>query len=274
MTTPIIQYEELESLLNDILTLYGYDFTEYSKASIQRRAQRLCILDKSQDFTEFRRRLLNDPNYFSRFVEEITVNVTEMLRDPSFYKMLRGTILPILATYPFIRIWHAGCSTGEEVYSMAILLKEAGILHKSLLYGTDINPLVIQKAQKGIFPISQMQKYSENYIQSGGLKDFSAYYTANYHLAKFDSSLREKMIFSTHNLVTDFSFNEFQLILCRNVLIYFERDLQAKVFNLFDNSLENFGYLALGSKESLRFSPIEPRYRQVGKEKIWRKVHD
>jgi chemotaxis protein methyltransferase CheR len=197
-----------------------------------------------------------------------------MLRDPSFYRTLRTTILPVLATYPFIRIWHAGCSTGEEVYSMAILLKEAGLLHKALLYGTDINPLVIEKARKGIFPVSQMQKYSENYIQSGGVRDFSSYYTANYHLAKFDNALTGKMIFSTHNLVSDFSFNEFQLILCRNVLIYFERDLQSKVFKLFDYSLENFGYLALGSKESLRFSPIADRYRQVGREKIWRKVHE
>jgi len=269
-----IQYEELEILLNDLFNLYGYDFTEYSKASMQRRVQRLFMVDKFPSFAEFRYRLQNDAQYFRRFVEEITVNVTEMLRDPSFYRTLRTSILPILATYPFIRIWHAGCSTGEEVYSMAILLKEAGLLHKSLLYGTDINPLVIERARKGIFPVSQMQKYSENYIQSGGIKDFSSYYTSNYHLAKFDSSLTGKMIFSTHNLVADFSFNEFQLILCRNVLIYFERGLQSKIFNLFDYSLENFGYLALGSKESLRFSPIADRYRQVGKEKIWRKVHE
>ena len=274
MDLSIIRYEELEILLNDLCTRYGYDFTEYSKASLQRRVQRLFVVDKFPSFAEFRHRLQNDPQYFRRFVEEITVNVTEMLRDPSFYRTLRTSILPILATYPFIRIWNAGCSTGEEVYSMAILLQEAGLLHKSLLYGTDINPLVIEKARKGIFPISQMQKYSENYIQSGGIKDFSSYYTANYHLAKFDSSLMEKMIFSTHNLVSDFSFNEFQLILCRNVLIYFERGLQSKVFNLFDYSLENFGYLALGSKESLRFSPIADRYRQVGKEKIWRKVYE
>lgn len=269
-----LQYEEVQLLLNDIYTRYGYDFTEYSKASLQRRIQRLFTLDRFPSYAEFRYRLQNDEPYFRRFVEEITVNVTEMLRDPSFYRTLRSTILPILATYPFIRIWHAGCSTGEEVYSMAILLKEAGLLHKSLLYGTDINPQVIERARRGIFPVSQMQKYSENYIQSGGLVDFSSYYTANYHLAKFDSSLMEKMIFSTHNLVSDFSFNEFQLILCRNVLIYFERDLQAKVFQLLDYSLENFGYLALGSKESLRFSPIAGRYRQVGREKIWRKVYE
>ncbi|MDO6435364.1 protein-glutamate O-methyltransferase CheR [Flavitalea sp. BT771] len=269
-----IRYEELDILLNDLFTRYGYDFTEYSRASLQRRVQRLFTLDKFPSFAEFRHRLQNDPLYFRRFVEEITVNVTEMLRDPSFYRTLRTSILPVLATYPFIRIWHAGCSTGEEVYSMAIILKEAGLLHKSLLYGTDINPLVIEKARKGIFPVSQMQKYSENYIQSGGIQDFSAYYTANYHLAKFDTSLTGKMIFSTHNLVSDSSFNEFQLILCRNVLIYFERNLQSKVFKIFDYSLENFGYLALGSKESLRFSPIADRYRQIGKEKIWRKVHE
>jgi len=269
-----IRYEELDILLNDLFTRYGYDFTEYSRASLQRRVQRLFTLDRFPSFAEFRHRLQHDPLYFRRFVEEITVNVTEMLRDPSFYQILRTSILPVLATYPFIRIWHAGCSTGEEVYSMAILLKEAGLLHKSLLYGTDINPLVIEKARKGIFPVSQMQKYSENYIHAGGMNDFSAYYTAKYHLAKFDSSLTGKMIFSTHNLVSDFSFNEFQLILCRNVLIYFERSLQSKVFKLFDYSLENFGYLALGSKESLRFSPIADRYRQIGKEKIWRKVHE
>jgi chemotaxis protein methyltransferase CheR len=269
-----IQQEELEMLLNDIFSRYGYDFSEYSRASLLRRLQRLFTVDKFPSFADFRHRLQRDPHYFRRFVEEITVNVTEMLRDPSFYRTLRTSILPVLATHPFIRIWHAGCSTGEEVYSMAILLKEAGLLHKSLLYGTDINPQVIEKARKGIFPVSQMQKYSENYIQSGGLRDFSSYYTANYHLAKFDSTLAGKMIFSTHNLVSDFSFNEFQLILCRNTLIYFDQELQARVFRLFDNSLENFGYLALGAKESIRFSSIANRYRQVGNEKIWRKIHD
>jgi chemotaxis protein methyltransferase CheR len=269
-----IRYEEMELLLNDLYERYGYDFTEYSKASLQRRIQRLFMMDKFPGFGEFRIRLKNDGQYFRRFVEEVTVNVTEMLRDPAFYRALRDSILPVLATYPFIRIWHAGCATGEEVYSMAILLKEAGLLHKSLLYGTDINPQVIDKARTGIFPVSQMQKYSENYIQSGGVRDFSSYYTANYQLAKFDSALTGKMIFSTHNLVADSSFNEFQLILCRNTLIYFEKELQSKVFRLFDYSLENLGYLALGAKESLRFSTIADRYRQVGKDKIWRKFHE
>jgi chemotaxis protein methyltransferase CheR len=269
-----LQADEVQLLLNDVHTRYGYDFSAYSKASLQRRVQRLFALDNFPSFAEFRYRLQHDGPYFRRFVEEITVNVTEMLRDPSFYRTIRAEIVPVLATYPFIRIWHAGCSTGEEVYSMAIILKEAGLLDKSLLYGTDINPQVIERARKGIFPVGQMQKYSENYIHAGGVKDFSSYYTANYHLAKFDASLRGRMIFATHNLVSDSSFNAFQLILCRNVLIYFERELQTKVIRLFDSSLENFGFLALGAKESLRWTPMADRYRQVGREKIWRKIHE
>lgn len=207
-------------------------------------------------------------------LEQVTVNVTEMFRNPPFYKTLREEVLPMLGTYPFIRIWLAGCSTGEEAYSMAILLKEANLYQKSLLYATDINPDVLEKARLGIFPLSQMKQYSENYISSGGKKDFSSYYSANYYLAKFNGSLKEKIIFSTHNLVSDHSFNEFQLIVCCNVLIYFNKDLQLKVFRLFDESLENLGYLALGSKETLRFSDIETHYGQVNKEKIWRKNYE
>src|SRR5258708_21836273 len=179
-----IQYEELELLLNDLYKRYGYDFSEYSKASLQRRIQRLFTLDKFPGFAEFRYRLQADSQYFRRFVEEITVNVTEMLRDPSFYRTLRTTILPVLATYPFIRIWHAGCSTGEEVYSMAILLKEAGLLPKSLLYGTDINPLVIDQARRGIFPVSQMQKYFGKSYQSWRTKDFLSHYYTKYYQSK------------------------------------------------------------------------------------------
>jgi chemotaxis protein methyltransferase CheR len=267
-----IRDEEISMLLNDLIDTYGYDFTRYSGASIKRRIHRVYANDKFPSFAEFRYRVKHDPDYFKHLVEELTVNVTEILRDPSFYKTVREQILPVLATYPFIRIWHAGCSTGEEVYSMAILLKEAGLLHKSLLYGTDINPLVIEKARRGIFSADNMRKYSENYIQSGGVIEFSAYYSANYNLAKFDESLGKKMIFATHNLVSDHSFNEFQFIVCRNVLIYFDKELQSKVLSLFDSSLENLGFLALGTKESIRFSGIDSRYLQVNpKEKIWRK---
>lgn len=255
-----------------MLNLYGYDFTSYSKASLKRRLDRVYSLYNFGSFSDFFERIKSDPDFFKVLVEEVTVNVTEMLRDPAFYKIIRETVLPDLATYPFIRVWHAGCSTGEEVYSMAILLEEAQLLHKSLLYATDINPRVIEKARRGIFPVSLMQKYSDNYIQSGGKRDFSTYYSANYNLAKFDERLSQRMIFSTHNLVSDHSFNEFQLIFCRNVLIYFEKDLQSKVLTLFDNSLAELGYLALGSKESIKFSPLASRYQQIDKrQKIWRK---
>lgn len=268
-----LQDKEISILLNDLLELYGYDFTNYSKASITRRINRLFSLDRFPSFAEFRYRLKNDPDYFRRFIEQITVPVTEMFRDPSFYRTLRDEILPVLGTYPLIRIWHAGCATGEEVYSMAILLKEANLLHKSLLYATDLNPEVLERARKGIFPLSQMKQYSENYIQSGGKSEFSSYYTANYDKAIFDQTLGAKMIFATHNLVSDHSFNEFQLILCRNVLIYFDKTLQSKVFQLFEESLDHLGFLALGSKETLRFSDIAPLFKQVNqKEKIWRKV--
>ena len=268
-----IQNDELQLLLNDLIDQYGYDFTGYSEASLKRRIDRFMTKDHITDSKQLSSLVLKNPDYFRHLVEEMTVNVTEMLRDPLFYKTLREEVIPVLATYPFIRIWHAGCSTGEEVYSMAILLREAGILQKSRLYATDINPRVIEKARNGIFPASQMRKYSENYIQSGGKKDFSSYYTSNYNLAKFDESLSEKMIFATHNLVADSSFNEFQLILCRNTLIYFNKNLQSRVLELFDRSLELLGFLALGSKESLRFSSIESKYRQtVATQKIWRKL--
>lgn len=267
----LIKDEELIILLNDVAELYGYDFTQYSKASIKRRVNRLCILDKITSFAELRYLIINTPSYLQRFIEEITVNVTEMFRDPSFYKALRENVLPQLGTYPFIRIWLAGCSTGEEVYSMAILLKEANLWHKSLLYATDINPGVLETARSGIFSLTHMKLYSENYNQSGGLKEFSNYYTANYGKAKFNEDLKSKMIFATHNLVSDRSFNEFQLIMCRNVLIYFEKELQNKVFKLFEESLEHLGYLALGSKETIKFSNLGENYKQLSGEKIWRK---
>jgi len=267
-----IDNEQIQMLLSDVLETHGYDFLEYSHASIKRRIIRLYALDNFVSFAEFRYTVKTDKQYFKRFLEEITVNVTEMFRDPNFYKALRNDVLPFLGTYPFIRIWVAGCSTGEEAYSLAIVLKELDLLQKSLIYATDINPSVLEKAKKGLFPLNYLKGYSENYVQSGGVKDFSSYYTANYSLAKFDETLNSKMIFSTHNLVSDHSFNEFQLILCRNVLIYFDKDLQHKVFQLFDNSLEKLGYLALGSKESLDFWSNAREYKRIKTEKIWRKL--
>lgn len=268
----MIEPEAIELLLHKIANRYGYDFSDYARASLHRRIDLFYTKNKQPSFALMSERLMQDPVFFMSFVEQITVNVTEMFRDAGFYKMLREHVLPVLATYPFIRIWHAGCSTGEEVYSIAILLKEANLLHKSILYATDINQAVLAKAKTGIFPIAAMQQNSENYIRSGGREEFSKYYHASYNHVKFDSALSEKMIFSTHNLVADASFNEFQLILCRNVLIYFNRELQAKVLQLFDRSLESLGFLALGSKESIKFSPIAGYYKQVlYNEKVWRK---
>ncbi|RZK82537.1 MAG: protein-glutamate O-methyltransferase CheR [Pedobacter sp.] len=267
-----INDEQVEVLLSDMLEQYGYDFTGYSRASLKRRIVRLYGLDKALSFAEFRYKISNDGVYFKRFVEQITVNVTEMFRDPAFFKTLREDVMPTLGTYPLIRIWLAGCSTGEEAYSIAILLKELNLLHKSLIYATDLNPVVLEKAAQGMFGLSQMKQYSENYNLSGGTKDFSSYYSANYSLAKFNDDLKGKIIFSTHNLVSDHSFNEFQLILCRNVLIYFDRDLQHKVLDLFDDSLEELGFLALGTKETLDFSRISKNYKRLPGNKIWRKL--
>lgn len=273
MSRNLINEQEVALLLNDVLEKYGYDFTDYAPASINRRVNHLYQLDRFVSFAEFRYRVISDPAYAHRFVEEITVNVTEMFRDPSFYQALRMEVLPVLATYPFIRVWHAGCSTGEEVYSFAILLKEAKLLHKAIIYATDLNTSVLEKGRKGMFRLSQMQQYSRNYMEAGGTEDFSSYYTANYEYAKFREELGEKIIFSPHNLVTDSSFNEFQLIICRNVLIYFNKELQDRVLTLFSDSLEQLGYLALGSKETLNFTKVARKFKQLeSREKIWRKV--
>ncbi len=264
--------QNVETLLDDVLEVYGYDFTGYSKASLKRRIIRLYELDQFVSFAEFRYKIRTDPGYFKRFLDEITINVTEMFRDPEFYQTLRNEILPRLGTYPFIRIWIAGCSTGEEAYSVAIFLKELKLLHKSLIYATDINGAVLENATQAMIPMSKIKLYTENYIASGGTEQFSDYYTANYSLGKLKDELKSNMIFSTHNLVSDNSFNEFQLILCRNVLIYFDRPLQTKVFELFDNSLEKGGFLALGTKETLEFSTVAKSFERNQSGKIWRKI--
>jgi chemotaxis protein methyltransferase CheR len=268
----MIEDIELETLINVVYEYYGFDFGSYSKASLKRRVTRLYQLDGFEYFHEFLAKVRSDADYYKRMVEEITVNVTEMFRDPLFYSILRKDILPILGTKPFIRIWHAGCATGEEVYSMAILLKEANLLHKSLIYATDINEIVLNSAKKGVFPLRMMKQYSENYLISDGKEDFSTYYSANYGIAKFNEELSERMVFSQHNLVSDSSFNEFDLILCRNVLIYFDKDLQDRVLQLFDDSLPKLGYLVLGAKETMKYSVLQGKYKQLEKEKIWRKM--
>ena len=268
----IVHDDELDILMIQIKEIYGYDFTNYSRASLKRRVNRLCQRDGFGSFAQLHYNVMSGATYMKHFIEEITVNVTEMFRDPLFFKELRENVLPQLGTYPVIRIWIAGCSTGEEAYSLAIILKELNLYHKALIYATDINLKVLEQARSGIFPLQYMKNYTENYRLSGGMASFSDYYSANYDKAIFSKELRERIILSSHNLVSDGSFNSFQLIICRNVLIYFDKILQNRVFRLFNDSLENFGYLALGSKETLRFSEISEGYTKLDNQKIWKKL--
>ncbi|RYZ56506.1 MAG: protein-glutamate O-methyltransferase CheR [Sphingobacteriales bacterium] len=250
------QLDALIILINDI---YGYDFSGYSHASLQRRFDKF-YKSVNVPYPQFREKLSSSPEFFNRFLRAITVNVTEMFRDPYFFRELALSILPRISSYPIIKIWHAGCATGEEAYSMAILLEEAGLLERSRIYATDLNPMNLEKAEKGIVPLQQMQAFTQNYLASGGRNDFSDYYTARYDNAIIKYELRKHITFSQHNLVTDQVFNEFQLICCRNVLIYFNRELQNRVIKLFYDSLAPLGYLALGSKESLLFTDTRDKF--------------
>jgi chemotaxis protein methyltransferase CheR len=264
---------QLEVILHDLLDLYGYDFTGYSKSSLRRRVARVVAHDRFESFAAFRFRLKDDEGYLARLVEQITVNVTEMFRDPLFHRIVRERVLPDLASYPAIRIWHAGCSTGEEVYSIAIMLHEAGLLERSQIFATDISPAVLDKFRFGTYPLSMMEAYSENYTLSGGTKDFDSYYTTVQDSVRFDDTFGRKIVLATHNLVSDKSFNTFHLILCRNVMIYFDKRMQEKVLDLFYESLDVGGYLGLGSKETLKFTAIASNFTQLeGNEKIWRKT--
>lgn len=268
-----IQDEEVDELLKVVHSTYGYDFTNYSKASLIRRISKYMEDLKIANLLDLKYLLVNDRNSFEIFLQNITVNVTEMFRDPEFYRTIREQVLPIIATYPTIKIWHAGCSSGEEVYSMAILLSEAGLLNRTRIYATDINPANIEKSKKGIMPLELMKDYGINYLKAGGEQDFSSYYTAKYNYTIISKELRKNILFSQHNLVTDQVFNEFQLIFCRNVMIYFNRDLQNTVIKLFYDSLATLGYLAIGIKESLLFSDHRKCFEETSRQqKIFRKI--
>ncbi|WP_317195946.1 CheR family methyltransferase [Litoribacter ruber] len=244
----------MHRLFEDLNSAYGFDFTEYAKSSAMRRVMYFMEIHKIPTISDLTRILLRNEHVFASFVQEFTVNVTEMFRDPEFYQALRQTVVKKLSSYPVIKIWIAGCSTGEEAYSTAILLEEEGLLNRSIIYATDLNPRVVFLAKKGVYSQELMELYGKNYNEAGGKKSLSDYYTADYGSVIFDSRLKKHMVFSVHNLAADTSFNEFQLILCRNVLIYFNQSLQNRVFNLFHDSLCTFGYLGLGSKESMLFS--------------------
>jgi chemotaxis protein methyltransferase CheR len=264
---------EIELLLEGVFRHYGFDFRAYAYASIRRRLWKRVEGEELRTISDLQARILHDPDAMERLLLDLSVNVTAMFRDPGFYKEFRERVVPLLRTYPFIRIWHAGCSTGEEVFSMAILLEEEGLYDRARLYATDINDVVLQRAKQGIFPLERMQEYTDNYIKAGGTRSFSEYYTAKYDGALFSPSLTRNVVFSQHNLVTDRSFSEFHVIFCRNVLIYFDKTLQNRVHTLFYDSLVTFGVLALGSKESLKFSQHEPCYEKLSPtEKLYRKV--
>jgi chemotaxis protein methyltransferase CheR len=264
---------EIELLLEAVYRRYGFDFRQYAQASLKRRLHRRLLAEGLDTISQLQSRLLHDPECMEQLLVDLSINVTSMFRDPSFYVAFREKVVPALHTYPFTRIWCAGCSTGEEVYSLAILLREEGLYERTRLYATDINEHVIATARAGVFPLERMKQYTENYIRAGGAQDFSGYYVAAYDNAQFSRTLLENVVFAQHNLATDRSFNEFNVIVCRNVMIYFDRALQNRVHDLFYESLSTFGLLALGHKESVQFSPHADRYEDVDvDERLYRKI--
>ena len=269
------ELEEIEIglLLEGINSHYGYDFRGYAPASLRRRLWHRARAEGLQSISALQDRVLHHPAAMQRLLVDLSVNVTTMFRDPTFYAALREKVVPLLRTYPFLRIWNAGCSTGEETYSLAILLREEGLASRMRLYATDINDKVLERAQAGAFPLERMRQFTQNYIHAKGRADFSSYYTVDGSSARFDPSLTEQVIFAQHNLVSDRSFNEFNVIVCRNVMIYFDRALQDRVHRLFYDSLVTFGVLALGAKESIRFSPHESSYEELdAAERLYKKV--
>jgi chemotaxis protein methyltransferase CheR len=264
---------EIGLLLEGLYRAHGFDFRDYSRSSIKRRILELMRAEKLETISAFQDRVLHDVACLDRFLLGLSVHATAMFRDPSFYLTFRKRVVPLLRTYPTVQIWVAGCSTGEEVYSLAILLEEERLYGKCRIYATDISQAVLRKAREGIFPLAAMRDYTANYHKAGGTNEFSDYYTAQYDSVIFSGALRNNVVFSEHNLATDGSFNEFQVILCRNVMIYFNKDLQARVHNLLYDSLSMFGVFGLGNKESLKFTPRAAFYEHLNEnDKLYRKV--
>jgi chemotaxis protein methyltransferase CheR len=267
-----LTFEQLEEITGLINKIYGFNFAGYSKASLKRRITRIMQLNKLSVF-DIRLLLTNKKEFFDDFLLEVTVNVTEMFRDPGFFKSIRTEVFPYLASYPRIKVWNAGCSTGEELYSYAILLEEEGLYDRSFLYGTDINTKVLNHAKKGIYDLKKIKQYTENFQATGTIRSLSDFYTAKYDAASINHKLKKNILFSIHNLVSDGVFNEFQLISCRNVLIYFNVDLQEKVMQLFYDSLCRLGFLCLGPKESLRSEELAKRFKVISRsENIYQKI--
>ncbi len=264
---------EVELLLAALYQRYHYDFRHYAKASIKRRLIQACNQLHFSSISALQDALLHEPTTLPRLLNYLTVQVSEMFRDPTYFRAIRERVIPHLRTYPSLKIWIAGCSTGEELYSFAILFREEGLEDRTLFYATDINPTALQDAEAGIFALDRIQKFTENHQKSGGRTSLSDYYTANYGRAVFDKSLRSRVVFSDHSLVTDAVFGEMHLISCRNVMIYFDRPLQDRAIGLFHESLSRKGFLGLGSKESLRFSVHANDFSEFDREeKIYQRI--
>ena len=264
---------ELRMLVEAVYLKYNYDFRNYTGASQKRRVLVAMREMGCSTVSELQSRVLHDPNGFAQLLQYLTIPVTEMFRDPEYFRAVREQVAPFLKTYPSLKIWVAGCSTGEEVYSLAILLKEEGLLDRSIIYATDINPKSLETARRGVYPIDRMRLYTENYQKSGGKAAFSDYYTAAYGGALFERSLIDNVTFADHSLSTDTVFSETHFVSCRNVLIYFNRTLQDRVFGLFHESLCYRGFLGLGSKESTDFSSYAGRFEPLARrERVYRKA--
>ena len=264
---------EIELLLEAIDRHYGFDFRGYALGSLRRRLWRSAAEEGVHSISGLQEKVLHEPEAMERLLRGLSVSVTTMFRDPTFHVAFREHVVPLLRTYPFIRIWNAGCSTGEETYSLAILLQEEGLYERARIYATDFNSEVLSRARAGQLPLDRMQEYTQNYQHAGGTRDFSAYYSVERGVAKLDEGLSEHVVFAQHNLASDRSFNEFNVVLCRNVLIYFGRELQKRVHRLFYDSLARFGVLGLGQKETLRFTDLEDCYEELDqRERIYRRI--
>jgi chemotaxis protein methyltransferase CheR len=264
-----IDDRHMTSFLESVYRRFHYDFRSYARASLRRRLARALNDFRCESLEELDGKLTEEPELFTRLLQTLTVPVSDLFRDPSYYRVFRENIAPILHTYPSIRVWVAGCSTGEEVYSLAIVLREEGLLERSLIYATDINPEALRRAEAGVYSVDRIPAFTENHRRSGGRCSLSEYYTAAYGSAVFDRSLVQRAVFSDHSLATDNVFAEVQLISCRNVLIYFDRQLQDRTFELFKDSLCRKGYLGLGSKETTRFSAHAGAFKECSEKAGW-----
>lgn len=271
-SNPLIQFQDLEDIIYLLKNVTEYDLSGYSKSSLKRRVERFLQVEK-MDLVDLKNAIVNVKDFDNYFIQEIVVNVTEMFRDPQFFVSLRKNVFPYIETFPQIRVWSAGCATGEEAYSTAIMLKDSNLLQRSFIYATDVSQKALDIARKGVYSTRKIQSYTKNYLQTELASDFSSHYTAMYDAVIINKEYRDKILFSTHNLVTDHVFNEFQLILCRNVMIYFDRELQKKVLNLFYESLSLFGFLCLGTKESLYAQDIKEKFKVIDKRNnIYQKI--